>query len=48
MAQLLVLYDRPSDPEAFEQYHFNTHLPIFAKAPGIKSVTIGAGLRSLR
>jgi uncharacterized protein (TIGR02118 family) len=40
LAQLLVLYDQPSDPETFEQYYFNTHLPIFAKAPGIKSVTI--------
>ena len=38
MAQLLIMYNRPQDPEAFERYYFDTHVPIFAKAPGIQSV----------
>ena len=38
MAQLLIMYNRPQDPDAFEQYYFGTHVPIFAKAPGIQSV----------
>ena len=38
MAQLLIMYKRPQDPEAFERYYFGTHVPIFAKAPGIQSV----------
>ena len=37
MAQLLIMYNRPQDPEAFERYYFDTHVPIFAKAPGIQS-----------
>jgi len=32
------MYKRPQDPEAFERYYFGTHVPIFAKAPGIQSV----------
>ena len=38
MAQLLIMYNRPQDPEAFERYYFDTHVPIFAKAPGIQAV----------
>lgn len=38
MAQLLIMYNRPPDSEAFERYYFDTHVPIFAKAPGIESV----------
>ena len=38
MAQLLIMYNRPQDPDAFERYYFGTHVPIFAKAPGIQSV----------
>lgn len=38
LAQLLIMYKRPQDPEAFERYYFGTHVPMFAKAPGIQSV----------
>lgn len=38
MAQLLIMYDRPADPQAFETYYFGTHVPIFAKTPGVRSV----------
>ena len=32
------MYNRPQDPEAFERHYFDTHVPIFTKAPGIESV----------
>ena len=38
MAKLLIQYNQPADPAAFEAYDFNTHVPIFANAPGIQSV----------
>lgn len=38
MAQLLIMYNRPQDPEAFERYYFGTHVPIFGKAPGIQAI----------
>jgi uncharacterized protein (TIGR02118 family) len=38
MVKLVVLYGRPADPDAFERYYFGTHVPIFAKAPGVQSV----------
>ena len=38
-AQLLVMYNQPADPEAFDSYYYGTHVPIFAKTPGVRHVT---------
>lgn len=38
MAQLLITYNQPADPVAFETYYFDTHVPIFAKTPHVRSV----------
>lgn len=43
MAQLLVLYNTPTDPAAFDRYYRETHIPIAKKIPGLKSYTINAG-----
>jgi uncharacterized protein (TIGR02118 family) len=43
MAQLLIIYNQPDDPAAFNDYYFGTHVPIFAQAPGIRSVTFSQG-----
>jgi uncharacterized protein (TIGR02118 family) len=37
-AQLLVMYNQPADPQAFESYYYGTHVPIFAKTPGVRGV----------
>jgi len=36
MIKLTVLYGHPDDPEAFEKYYEETHLPLVVKAKGIE------------
>ncbi len=43
MAQLLVLYNQPADPAAFDLYYFHTHVPLAKKIPGLTSATVSAG-----
>jgi uncharacterized protein (TIGR02118 family) len=43
MARLLVLYNQPADPAAFDRYYFHTHVPIAKKIPGLMSYTVSAG-----
>jgi uncharacterized protein (TIGR02118 family) len=35
MIKLTVLYSHPEDPESFEKYYEETHLPLVAKAKGV-------------
>jgi uncharacterized protein (TIGR02118 family) len=43
MAQLLALYHQPADPEAFDRYYFQTHIPIAKKVPGLRSYMVNSG-----
>ena len=43
MAQLLVLYNAPADPAAFDLYYSQTHAPLAKKIPGLRSYTINNG-----
>jgi uncharacterized protein (TIGR02118 family) len=43
MAQLLVLYNTPADPAAFDRYYCETHIPIAKKIPGLGSYRINDG-----
>ena len=43
MAQLLVLYNAPADPAAFQDYYHRTHTPLAKKIPGLRSLTISDG-----
>jgi uncharacterized protein (TIGR02118 family) len=43
MAKILVLYNQPADPAAFDRYYYETHIPIAAKIPGLKSCVLNAG-----
>jgi uncharacterized protein (TIGR02118 family) len=43
MARLLVLYNQPADPAAFDRYYFETHVPIAKKIPGLRSYTVNSG-----
>jgi uncharacterized protein (TIGR02118 family) len=40
MAKLLVLYNQPADPAAFDRHYAETHIPIARKIPGVRSYTI--------
>jgi uncharacterized protein (TIGR02118 family) len=43
MAQVLVLYNQPSDPAAFDRYYFETHVPIAKRIPGLRSYKVSSG-----
>jgi uncharacterized protein (TIGR02118 family) len=35
MVKLTVLYEHPDDPDAFEDYYANTHMPMVQKIPNL-------------
>lgn len=41
MIRLTVLYGHPVDPEEFDRYYHNIHIPIAKKMKGLKGWTIG-------
>lgn len=43
MAQVLVLYNTPADPAAFDRYYHETHIPIANKIPGLRSYVVSNG-----
>ena len=43
MTQLIVLYNTPRDPAAFESYYQQTHIPIAKKIPGLRSYSVSNG-----
>lgn len=38
MHRALVLYGTPENPQAFQDYYLNSHLPVTAKLPGLRSL----------
>ena len=43
MVRLTVLYGHPTDPEAFDRYYRDFHIPIAKQMKGLKGWTIGKG-----
>jgi uncharacterized protein (TIGR02118 family) len=43
MAKLLVLYNKPEDPAAFDAHYHGTHVPLVRKVPGLRSFSISNG-----
>jgi uncharacterized protein (TIGR02118 family) len=41
MIRLTVLYGHPHDPEAFDKYYYETHIPLARKMRGLQGWTIG-------
>jgi uncharacterized protein (TIGR02118 family) len=41
MVKVTVLYGHPTDPEAFEEYYANEHVPIAAKIPNVQRFESG-------
>ncbi len=43
MAQVLVLYNAPTDAAAFDRYYAETHIPIANRIPKLRSYTVSRG-----
>jgi uncharacterized protein (TIGR02118 family) len=43
MAEVVVLYKTPKDPEAFDKYYAATHIPLAKKMPGLRKYTVSRG-----
>jgi uncharacterized protein (TIGR02118 family) len=43
MAQVLVLYNTPAEPTAFDRYYHQTHIPLANAIPGLRSYVISSG-----
>ncbi len=46
MIRLLVLYGHPKDPEAFDRYYEEIHIPLAKRLKGLKKWTIGKAVGS--
>jgi uncharacterized protein (TIGR02118 family) len=40
MSFVLVLYNPPADPAAFDRYYYETHVPIAKRIPGARSFRV--------
>jgi uncharacterized protein (TIGR02118 family) len=47
MVRLLVLYNTPADPEAFDRYYAQTHIPLARRLPGLLSYTVSKSVAPL-
>jgi uncharacterized protein (TIGR02118 family) len=43
MARLVVMYRTPKDAAAFDNYYFETHIPIAKKMPGLRKYEVSEG-----
>ena len=43
MARLVVMYKKPADPKAFDDYYFNTHVPLAKTIPGLRRYDVSKG-----
>jgi uncharacterized protein (TIGR02118 family) len=43
VARLVVVYKTPKDPNAFDRYYFNTHVPLAKKIPGLRTYEVSDG-----
>ena len=43
MATLMVLYNKPADPAAFDAHYFGKHIPLAKKIPGLRSYEVSQG-----
>lgn len=45
--KLVAIYKQPTDPAAFEEAYFKTHLPLMAKVPGLQKTVITRFTRTI-
>ena len=48
MIKAAALFGHPEDPDAFEEYYTNTHLPLVRKIPNLQRFDWGEGRRHAR
>ena len=48
MVRLLVLYDTPADPEAFDRHYREVHIPLAKQLPGLRRYTLSRNARPVR
>ncbi len=45
--KLVALYKQPSDPQAFDEAYFHTHIPLISKVPGLQRTVITRFTRTI-
>ncbi len=48
MSKLIALYKQPTDPAAFDEAYFITHLPLINRVPGIRKTVITRFTRTIQ
>ncbi|MDH7796242.1 MULTISPECIES: EthD family reductase [unclassified Beijerinckia] len=43
MAKMLVIYNKPADPAAFEKHYFDVHVPLAKRLPGLRRYETSTG-----
>ena len=43
MAKLVVMYSKPADTAAFDDYYFSKHVPLAKTIPGLRTYEVNAG-----
>jgi uncharacterized protein (TIGR02118 family) len=43
MAQMVVIYNTPKDPAAFDRHYFEIHVPLAKKLAGLRSYEVSTG-----
>jgi uncharacterized protein (TIGR02118 family) len=40
MYKMIALFKKPEDTEKFDEYYFNTHVPLTKKIPGLQDIRV--------
>jgi uncharacterized protein (TIGR02118 family) len=46
--RLLVVYEMPADPEAFDRHYDQVHIPLGRRLPGLRRYTVGRDATAVR
>jgi uncharacterized protein (TIGR02118 family) len=46
MVSILALHKRPDDPEAYERYYLDVHMPLVQRIPGVRNIRWGKVART--
>jgi uncharacterized protein (TIGR02118 family) len=47
-ARFLALYETPADPEAFDRYYHDVHIPLGCRLPGLRRYAVGRDVAAIR
>ncbi len=43
MAQMIVIYEKPGNPAAFDRHYFELHVPLIRRLPGLRTLATNRG-----